>query len=260
MFGLFGKSTFLEKELEAWSLETWAWFQRNLPKRGAPKLVLPSKDFYPPTELEGHDRAVYLFEITKRWMHIADWPARLEVYERREAFARVSDLGLLRNSQAPNGTFQVKDGQAIISYAADLVANPRHLIATFAHELSHYLIATVREPIPGGRDVHELTTELGAAYAGYAVFCANEAFEFGQFQDSGTHGWSSRRSGYFSERTWAFCLAVFTALRDEEPPLDSLKPSIAGLTKAAARYLKRRPDLLEPLRLTTAVASGADSS
>ena len=260
MFGLFGKPTFLEKELEAWSLETWAWFQRNLPKRGAPKLVLPTKDFYPPTELEGHDRAVYLFEMTKRWMHIADWPCELQAYERREANPLVGETLILRNSQAPNGTFQVKDGQVIISYAADLVASPRHLIATFAHELSHYLVACIREPIPGGREVHELTTELGAAYTGFGVFCANEAFAFGQFQGAGSQGWSARRSGYFSERTWAFCLAVFTALKDEEPPLDALKPSVASLTKAAARYLKRWPELLEPLRRPAEVASGADSS
>jgi len=251
MFGLFGKSTFLEKELEAWSLETWAWFMQNLggvARLKARPLVLPSKDFYPPTDAEGAERGRYVFDRTMALMGIGDWSCRLESYERIPANQRVAQYNFVRSPAQPNGTFRVEDGQAVISYALDLVEAPGHLIATLAHELSHYMIACIRKPIPGGSKVHELTTELGVAYAGFGVFGANHAFSFEQHQDTWGQGWSSRRSGYFSERTWAFCLAVFAALRDEEPPLAQLKPSVADLTKAAARYLKRRPELLEPLR------------
>ncbi len=79
--------------------------------------------------------------------------------------------------------------------------------STLAHELSHYLLATVHAPIPGGNDLNELATEFTVAYCGFGVFGANAAFTFEQHQDNFGQGWSSSRSGYFSERTWAFTIA-----------------------------------------------------
>jgi hypothetical protein len=251
--GLFGKSTFLEKELEAWSFETWAWLMNGLggmKRLQRTPLVLASKDFFPPTESEGAERGRYVFDQVRRWMGIGDWACALESYERRPANASLGGLAMLKGPNEPSGTFRIANGQPIISYALDLVPQPRVLIATLAHELSHYMVhsAMGRGPLPGGRDAHELTTELCVAYAGFAIFGANAAFEFGQFQDSGTQGWSSQRRGYFSERSWAFALAVFLALKGKDLPAGVLKPSVADLTQRAMRYLSRNPALLEPLQ------------
>ena len=61
MFGkLFGGGRFLDEDLEDWQLETWAWLMRHLGGMahlaGTP-LVLPTKDFFPPSGAEGHDKA-----------------------------------------------------------------------------------------------------------------------------------------------------------------------------------------------------------
>jgi hypothetical protein len=253
MLGLFGKSRFLENELEAWSLETWAWLMRSLGGmrwlQRAP-LVLPNKDFFAPTDTEGAERGRYIFDLVARWMGIHDSVCALESYDRRPAYADLGGLAMLKGPNEPSGAFRIEDGRPIVTYALDLVDQPRVLIATLAHELSHYLIARAwaQGPCPGGRDAHELATEMCVAYRGFGVFGANAAFEFGQFQGAGVQGWSSRRHGYFSERSWAFALAVFLALKGEEAPGGVLKASVADLTDKAARYLKRNPGLLEPLR------------
>jgi hypothetical protein len=251
--GLFGRSTFLEKELEAWGLETWAWLMGSLGGMQRLKrtpLVLANKDFFPPTDTEGAERGRYVFDQVRRWMGIADWACVLESYERRPANAELGGLAMLKGPNDPSGTFQVVDGQPVVSYAIDLVAQPRILIATLAHELSHYMLAHAwtTGPNPGGRDAHELATELCVAYCGFAVFGANAAFEFGQFQGAGVQGWSSQRRGYFSERTWAFALAIFLELKDEELPGGALKPGVADSTRNAIKYLKRNPERLEPLK------------
>jgi hypothetical protein len=253
MLGLFGKSTFLERELEAWSLETWAWLMRSLggmARLQRTPLVLANKDFFPPTDTEGAERGRYVFDLVRRWMGIGDWACTLESYERRPANAELGGLAMLRGPHDPSGTFRIDDGQPVVSYALDLVDQPRVLIATLAHELSHYMIAHAwtKGPNPGGSDAHELVTELCVAYAGFAVFGANAAFEFGQFQGAGVQGWSSRHRGYFSERTWAFALAVFLELKAEAAPGGVLKAGVADLTSKAIKYLKRNPDLLEPLK------------
>jgi len=254
VFKLFGDGRFLDAEIEDWVLETWGWLMTNLggmERLRVTELVLPTKDFYPPTEATGHARALYIFERTRAWMAMTDWPVELQVVERPPRAQRVGTYAALQRGASANGTFRIEDRQVCITYAADLVDNPRQLIATLSHELAHYLLATVREPIPGGNQLHELATELTVAYAGFGVFAANAAFSFQQHQDAFGQGWSAQRSGYFSERTWAFALALFAALREIEIPHDQLKRSVADLTRQAQRYLKRRGTLLEPLKAIT---------
>ncbi len=251
--GLFGKSTFLEQELEAWSLETWGWLMRALggvTRLRRTPLVLANTEFFPRTDTEGDERGRYVFETVKGWMGMADLPGRLESYDRGPINAHVATYAFVRAPGQPLGLSRVEEGEAVITYARDLLDQPRLLIPTLAHELSHYLVAgaLTKEPAPGGPDALELTTELCVAYAGFGVFAANAAFHFEGHHFAGGHGWSSRRLGYFSERSWAFALAVFLALKGEEAPADVLKPSVADLTNKAARYLSRNPGLLEPLR------------
>ncbi|MDH4318404.1 MAG: hypothetical protein OEV64_08445 [Desulfobulbaceae bacterium] len=44
------------------------------------------------------------------------------------------------------------------------------MIATFAHELSHYLIATAPEPPPGGWESWKFATDIGATFLGFGIF------------------------------------------------------------------------------------------
>jgi hypothetical protein len=249
--GLFGKSCFLDPDVEDWCLETWGWLLTNLGGmqrfRQVP-LVTATREFFPPTETEGHERAFYVFEQVKLLMAMQNRPCRLEAFDLPPSGQRVGLYAKIQRGGTANGTFQIKDGEVIISYASELVDQPRKLIATFAHELSHYLLATIMKPIPGGNDLHELATELTVAYTGFGIFSANAAFHFEQHQDVFGQGWSSGRSGYFSERTWAFALALFAALQEIELPRDQLKSSVADLTRRAERYLKRNDALLAPLR------------
>lgn len=249
--GLFRPSTYLDRDLEAWCLETWAFLMRQyggVERLAATPLVLANTDFFPPTETEGGARAAWLFDRVRALMGMQAWDCELEPRERRDPNARVGEFWFLRSKDAPSGTFQAAQNRVVITYAVDLIERPRELIAVFAHELSHYLLAAVGEDPPGGETAHELATELTVAYAGFGVFAANAAFAFEQHGDAFGQGWSSQRSGYLSERTWAFALALFLTLRKAaDPPQGALKPNIAEMVRAARRYLDKRPDLLAPL-------------
>jgi hypothetical protein len=251
VFGLFGKSRFLDADVEDWCLETWAWLMTNLggmQRLRRTPLVLANREFFPPTDTERHERALYVFEQIKTLMEIADWPCELEAHDRPAQGQRVGYYAKLQRGKSANGTFRIEDGKVIVTYASDLVGQPRQLIATLAHELSHYLLASIRKPIPGGNQLHELATELTVAFTGFGVFGANAAFKFEQHQDPFGQGWSSGRNGYFSEPTWAFALALFAALKEIEIPKAELKDSVSDLTRRASRYLKRHEPLLAPLR------------
>jgi hypothetical protein len=213
------------------------------------RLVLATREFFPPTHAEGHERALYVLERVKLWMGMQDWEAELHAEKRGEDLQRIGTFARLQyRRRAPDGTFRIEDGQAIVTYAADLVAQPRRLIITLSHELAHYLLASIREPIPGGDELHELATELAVAYCGFGLFGANDAFNFEQHQDVFGQGWRAGRRGYLSESTWAFAIALFATLKEIEIPKGELKAGVADLTRKATRYLKRNPGLLEPLR------------
>jgi hypothetical protein len=215
---------------------------------GRSTLVLPTREFFPPTETEGHARALYLFNQVKLWVGLRDWPCELEAFDRPRG-AQLAQIGAIQHGKSANGTFRTSDNRAIVSYASDLVNQPVKLIATFAHELSHYLIlVAARTEPPGGAELEELTTELAVALRGFGVFGANAAFEFGQHGDAFSQGWASSRNGYLSERSWAFALALFCTLKAVDLPVTHLKPSLVDPVRKAARYLERNPALLEPLR------------
>jgi hypothetical protein len=251
MFGLFRAGRFLEAGVEDWVLETWAWLLTEFGGLGRLRqsaLVLPTRDFFPPTDTVGDARALYLFQQVKLWAGLADWPCELEAFD-RPAGARVAQVGAIRHGKSANGTFRIVENRAVISYASDLVSQPAQLIATLAHELAHYLLLTkARTDPPGGPELEELATDLAVAYLGFGVFGANAAFTFGQHGDAFSQGWASSRSGYLSERSWAFALALFCTLKDKSAPTEHLKDALVDPTRKAMRYLERHATLLAPLR------------
>lgn len=176
---LFGKSRFLDPDVEDWCLEAWGWLLTNLggmARFQQVSLVTASREFFPPTDTVGHERALYVFDRVRTLMSMRDWPAELEPVQRLEARQRIGTYAMLQRGSTANGTFRIEDGNVIITYATDLVDDPRKLIATLAHELSHYLLARIRKPIPGGNQLHELATELTVAFTGFGIFGANSAF------------------------------------------------------------------------------------
>lgn len=247
---LLGKARFLDAELEDYCLETWAWLLAGL--GGVERLagtpwVTPSRDFFPPTEAEGHARAAHLFACVKDLMGMADWPCKLSSYE-RQGHQQVGDFLFVNNPEQPNGLFWVEDGEGHVQYAADLIGQPQLLTAVFAHELSHYLLAGLPDPPQDGSIAHELATELCVAFTGFGIFAANTAFAFAQHGDGFSQGWRSQRNGYLSDRAWAFALALFGVLKDEPAPETWLKDGLAPMVRSAEKYLAKQEARLAPLR------------
>lgn len=248
---LFKPATFLDREVEAWQLETWAHLMARLGGRSAlaeTPLMLPTRDFFPATEATGHARAEHVFASVRSLMGMDDnWPCRLEAQPTRLGPQQVSAFVVVPGGDEPNGTFRVEpSGEVVISYAPDLVDHPVQMVATFAHELAHYLLA-VQEPF-GEELTHELATDLTVIYTGFGVFGANAAFAFEQHGDAFSQGWASQRNGYLAPRSWVFGLAVFETLKGEPGVAEAhLKPDLRATYRDALKYLAKRPEVLARL-------------
>jgi hypothetical protein len=142
------------EERARWLHRHFLWLEKFLPGRDntATPLVLPTRDYYPQRNSRDHAFAESIFETTRRYMGLGAWPCRLipQSDEDREAAAAFANgvSAEMRFSGAA-GTFSVGE-EVEITYSPSLLDDPPGLVATFAHELCHYLIAAVQDEPPCG--------------------------------------------------------------------------------------------------------------
>jgi len=213
--------------------------------------VTPTKDFYPFQPSYEHSYFEEVFNTTKSLMGIKDWPCELVRFE-EDLTNSILATGLEGSWETSGavGTFEITEEGVVIQYEPEQAKDPVALIATMAHELSHYILATAETDPPGGWEDHELHTDVAAVYSGFGVFLCNSAFTFQQWQDGTMSGWSSSRQGYLPESELALDLAIFCKLSDIEhkPILKMLKATPKSYFKMAINLLEDYEEDLQSLR------------
>jgi len=228
-------------------LDAWRWLERHLGDgRGlAPgAIVLPTAEGMPVAQAQGHQLALNISAFVQARAGLEDWRCALEA----QAPDHLRDLALRtggrHSSKGAAGTFQVGDGRVVITYDPDQLDNLEGFVALMAHEWSHYLLALVPAPRPGGPEVEEPLTDLCAVYLGFGVFQANAAFSFSQFQEGLGGGWHSRSLGYLGQKGSSFALAVAVAATATATPPRVIKGHLGPNPRAwfseGVRELKRR--------------------
>lgn len=170
------------------------------------------------------------------------WPVTLKAQE-EDPNLHVAPTVVVRNAeQNPLGTFSVDEkNEATITYNPKIVANPIQMVATFAHELAHYLTGTAPEPPPGGWENWEFATDIGATFLGFGLFQANAAFNFKQYTGVDSVGWQTSGGGYLTEAEHSYSLAIFLRLKGVEPEavIPHCDTNVKGFLKKALSELDK---------------------
>lgn len=170
-----------------------------------------------------------------------NWPCKLQAQDPDPELRIAPTVAIRKETHSPLGTFSAENtDEIIIMYNPAIASNPTQLIATFAHELAHYLTGTCPESPPGGWKNWEFATDIAAVFMGFGVFLANSAFTFSQFSDFDSQGWPSSRSGYLTEPEFSFALAIFIKLKGIDPKTvnSHLKTNIKSFVKKALAELE----------------------
>lgn len=254
--GLFGPRYMLDEGTTDWIFDTFAWALESFGTDvfyQHTDLVLPNDDFFPDPVDQMDDIAEGLFTAVRKQAGMEEWPCRL-VAQEEDADPHVGPALLIQGTPGgPAGTFSMSGGKnptVEITYNPSQLSRPEALIATFAHELAHYLVHSVKTLPPGGEEFEEHATDLVAVFMGFGVFLSNSAFSFSQYTDVDVQGWETYAQGYLSESELTYCLAVFMHLKNidragVEPYLDR---NLRKVLKTATKEMKHLQDEIENLR------------
>jgi len=257
VFGWISRDAVPSDHRIAWILDVYRWllarlggfdtFRRSL-------LFLPIPEHYPVAVDDPDKIASAMFELTRKYAGMSEWPCELKPHD--DAPSAGDLLGNVPHSSrsaGAAGTFQV-DAEArriTITYSPRSLRDPESFVATIAHELSHYLLASLRDPPPGGTAEAEHATDVTAVFLGFGVFLANSAVAFSQFQDATMQGWRMERCGYLTEQELAYALGVFLLLLEipASRARQHLKTNPSSYLKHALRDLaKHRKAELDAMR------------
>lgn len=250
--GLFGPKRPLDRDELDWQLAAFQWLLAEYGGVEAHRqriLVDPMGDYFADSRLTGAERGEELFGEVKAIAGMEQWPTRLVARQSPKGSYQVNAQTFVQPiGTGAAGTYQLlptgdNGWVAEIRYDVGLLADPPALVATFAHELGHYLLATARHSFPGGEDMHELLTDLTAVFMGFGIFLANSARDYSAQQlGVGGHMWQTRHQGYLSERALvtALVLSEYLAGRDPSDARAFLKPYLAQDLDIALKWFARR--------------------
>lgn len=254
--GLFGPKLPIEADELEWQLAMFKWLIQSFSNAdflAVTPTIPPDEGLFPVPAGTRERRAAAYFDHVRRMAGMEQWPCRLEAGEDDRPRQITPGIALVHESPSrPLGTFSAEpDGEdqlgIVIRYHPRLVDDPSALIATFAHELAHYLIHDRAEAPPGGWELDELATDLTAVYLGFGVFLANSAKQFEAFTSFDQMGWQTRRSGYLSEGALVTAIVIRERLGKRDPKQSAgphLKRYLGADLKQADAWLARHsPDL-----------------
>jgi len=233
-----------EEDIE-FQIDTYKWLLKNFGGKhfyDDATLVLPTIKFFPKTSQQSKDAPLSIFNLVKEYCGLQDWDCKL-VAQDADINPIIAPTVILENiPQKPAGTFSVQQEQVLITYNPNLTTNLESLIATFAHELSHYLTGTTADDPPGGWENWEFATDIASTFLGFGTFMANSAFNYQQVQDVDSIGWSTQGAGYLSEMEHLYALAIFLSLKeiDVEVALPFLKKYLRSSLRKAYLDVKKR--------------------
>jgi len=208
--------------------------------------ILPTKEFYNITFFATEEDAHFVLEQTKIYMAIEHDNIKLQSFSDQPV--TMADGTILSTPADRNGSWQsaagkyhVNDETIFISIERKLLTDPQALIATIAHELSHYILLGEKRI----EENDEYLTDLLAIIYGFGIMMGNTRFLFSATRDIKMSGWEMSSSGYLPEQIIAYTIAWLCNYKTEEPIWkEMLNPTMLKYFNQSVAYIKKYPEMI----------------
>lgn len=207
-------------------------------------IILPNRKFYDCdfSCIEGD--AEFVLEQTKIYMDIENVDFKLcyfsdQSVEMQDGTPLTTQADLNGEWNSAAGIYEQTDEGTTIYIERSLLKNPSGLIATMAHELSHYIL------LGEGRisDNDEYLTDLVAIAYGFGIFTGNSRFEFDRYSTGQGSGWRAASRGYLPEQVIAYAMAWLSVYRNEDTSWKGLlSAQMLKYFEQSMKYIEQYPD------------------
>jgi hypothetical protein len=231
-------------ELKQWTDEAFARLEALLGRnRMLNATVILPEDRYFPDFYDGTSAAIQTMAArVAMYMGLDTDCFRVEIYAEGEHALRESIPLWSGKTQDAAGLYfhQPDDGRFLIGLHANQIADPVSAAATLAHELAHVILLGGGLLDPEMEDMEPIT-DICTVFLGMGFFTATTAFQFKQWTDTQTQGWSTKRTGYLTEALWGYALARFAKERGERKPawINGLPYNVRSYFKQSAKWLEK---------------------
>jgi hypothetical protein len=212
------------------------------------EFVLPNNEFFPDLFDGSKESVVAMAERIADYMGISQEAFFVELYaENEDAWREHVPVWNGRSRDSAGLYFHgPEDSRKLIGVNANQLSDPLSLAATLAHELAHVILLGKGLFDREAPDMEPMT-DLCTVYLGLGFISASAAYQFKQWTNNRTQGWSTSRKGYLSEEVWAYSLARFAYERGEQnsPWTKQLPSNIRGYFKRSAAWLEKHGARIE---------------
>lgn len=247
MFSLFGTKNSVEPHVVDWIFDTFNWALLNFDAKiffNETPLVLPNNEFFPGKMSSEQEMAQGIFDRTKKYAHVENWPFRLVAAEHFPATA----LPLLPLTDAKRQLVETTTSYLPLSYQPSQLSNPQTLIADYAYGMAFYLASHINSDAPGGKEVWPQTIEILACFLGFGVMLSNTAYSYKGGCGS-CHTRTAKRQAALPEDEQIVALAIFCQLKQipNKNVLPHLKKYLRSIYKSAVKDITNRPQDMRKL-------------
>jgi hypothetical protein len=229
--GQIAASDVIDEESHQWILDTFSWAITHfdvLEFKNNSQLILPNNKFYQGSVCSVHEMALSIFEQTKTYAGMQQWPITLTTPEEFLATNQqitVPQFNMIDNCRGENTPFntlseelieQLRQQPIMLSYRANQVNQPQDLISSLVQNFASVLIAQQSSLPPGGKEFIPQAVDLVACFLGFGVIFSNTAYQFKGGCGSCNNPNANRQSG-LPENETVYALALFCLLKSIEP-------------------------------------------
>jgi hypothetical protein len=215
----FKRQPLLDDDTARWHVDNMCWLLRNLARTSIvreSRLILPGPHSYRLGKATGEELALLIFEQTKAFAGMVNWPLALfpSIYEEEDCFG----------------------------FASGMEDNPYELIAMLVRKLAHRLLMSLEGTPPCDETELNALSEVLGCLMGFGVFLTNDATSVITLRQGGRMSVGEYKAdvrGALSERELVFDLAMFLTIRDLQPdnafryleplPSDNLKTAMKDM-------------------------------
>lgn len=213
----FRKKASISDDLKDWIVDSFDWADDTFGAEwtASRQLITASRDFFTAGAGETPEVAQQIADDIARLLPVRQIPvAPLNRID--PEFAHTYQEGA-----SVAGLYHHDWDNPLIQYDPGLMRQPVAFINTMTHELMHARLANYVALMPGGEQVHELSTDLHCITHGFGLFAIDGPAQA---------GWS----GYMTQESRAYALAVFLARHEIAP-----EEATGRLNPRGAKAVKR---------------------